>query len=75
MFTDNRGQPITPQRMRELGKSLGKLIDDRLQTEHLDSNLAPLLLASMLLGETQKQGWHLEQTVQFLTQLHRETVT
>lgn len=69
MYTDNKGIPITPERMRALGARLDQLLEKVCADEQLDSQLTPLLLASMLIGAAHKHNWKIEQLFRLLNDL------
>lgn len=71
MYTDNRGNPITPERMRRVGQEVGKAVDSVLTHEKLDDSLTPMVMGSALIGEAKRLGWSFDQLVKVLTELHR----
>ncbi len=71
MYTDNHGNIITPDRMRRVGASVGKAVDDVLTREKLDPSLTPMVMGSALIGEAKRLGWSFDQLVKVLTELHR----
>lgn len=71
MYTDNRGNPITPEHMRRVGQEVGKAVDSVLTREKLDGSLAPMVMGAALIGETKRLGWSFDQLVKVLTELHR----
>lgn len=71
MYTDNHGNPITPERMRRIGNEVGKAVDSVLTREKLDESLTPMVMGSALIGEAKRLGWSFEQLVKVMTELHR----